>query len=458
MNAVESFMSHALNLDWADIPDSARQAAKRFYLDTLGVGVAGAGSPLAGPVLSVVQNWGGCPSDGAGAQLWGKTVKLPAASAAYVNAFQIHCQEYDCVHEPAVVHPLATIGAALSAEAQAHGPITGPQFLTALIAAVDIAASLGVAVKSPIRFFRPATAGLFGATLGIAALRNASPEQTRNALGYGLAQAAGTMQAHVEGKPALPIQIAGAARAALVANDLAEAGLDAAHDVFEGPYGYLPLFEQDWDLTPVLAELGQTWRIEEVSYKPYPTGRAAQGGLSLMRNMFERGVRPEEVEQITLSAPPLIKRLVGRPAEPNMSINYARLCFGYCGAVMLNRGEIGLTDFTETALADREILTLSNRISVEDDGTTDPAAFTPQTLTVKLKDGQCQTASLDHLYGSPKHLMSAQAAHEKLKACLSFGLGGDQGALADQLRDQVFGMDQLTDIRALIAPLSGKDG
>ena len=101
-------------------------------------------------------------------------------------------------------------------------------------------------------------------------------------------RAAGTMQAHVEGKPTLPLQIAGAARAAVVANDLAEAGIPGPHDVFEGPYGYLSLFEEDSDIGPVIASLGQVWRIEEVSYKPFPTGRAAQGGIMMMHEIWRQ--------------------------------------------------------------------------------------------------------------------------------------------------------------------------
>ena len=457
MTAVDRFIAHALHLKWNDVPTHAQDAAKRFYLDTLGVGVAGVKMPLSAPMLNVAERWGACGPQTPGARVWGTDRRLPAASAAYVNAFQIHCQEFDCVHEPALVHPLATIGAALSAEAEARGGISGPDFLTALTVAVDLAASLGVAVKSPLRFFRPATAGVFGATLGIAAMRKFTMEQTRNALGYALAQAAGTMQAHVEGKPALPVQIAGAARAALVANDLAEEGLEAAHDVFEGPYGYLTLFEEDWDLEPILDALGQTWRIAEVSYKPYPTGRAAHGGLPLMRSMYERGIRPDDVENIVLIGPPLIKRLVGRPAYEGMANNYARLCYAYTGAVMLKTGDVTLSDFDAQALNAPDVLELAKRITVIDDGSPDPSAFTPQTLTVTLKSGQTHSLSLDHLYGAPSDLMTPEAAHRKLIACLNFGLGGTQERLADTLRDAVFNIETITDMRMLLSQLTGKD-
>jgi len=44
------------------------------------------------------------------ATVWGTGQRLPvAAAAAMVNAYQIHSQEFDCVHEGAVVHPMAAI-------------------------------------------------------------------------------------------------------------------------------------------------------------------------------------------------------------------------------------------------------------------------------------------------------------------------------------------------------------
>ena len=78
--------------------------------------------------------WGEPGADGGGRVLGRSGLRLPAPHAAFVNAFQIHSQEFDCVHEPAVVHPLATIASALLAEADRSGPYDGERLLTALVA------------------------------------------------------------------------------------------------------------------------------------------------------------------------------------------------------------------------------------------------------------------------------------------------------------------------------------
>lgn len=231
------FAQYALTQN--SFPDSAYASAKTFVLDSLGVGIAGSHAPFSDSIFQTVQSWG----SGHAAHLWGRGLKAPVTSAAYMNGFQIHSMEYDCVHEPAIVHPMATIFAALSAEAESQGGVTGLQLLEAVIIAVDIAVELGVAVTSQLKFFRPATAGLFGATLGIARLRGYDSSTALSAMGCALAQCAGVMQAHVEGKPTLPVQIAGAARAAVVACDLAENGLHGPVQALEGAFGYFKMFE-----------------------------------------------------------------------------------------------------------------------------------------------------------------------------------------------------------------------
>jgi len=417
MNNSTIFVRHALGVTDSVVPDIAIEAAKTFILDTVGVGVAGCRAPYANEVLSVAKTFG----TGEAASVFGRKAALPTASAAFVNGFQIHCQEFDCVHEPAVVHPMATIFSALLADAEARGGITGRKFITAIVVAVDIAASLGVAVTSGIRFFRPATAGMLAATLGISRLREFDEETALNALGYALAFVSGTMQAHVEGKPALPIQIGNAARGAVVACDIAQAGIPGPHDVIDGPFGYLNLFELESDISSITASFGKTWRICDVSHKPFPTGRAAHGGIVAIQRLRELGLRSENLEQLSLYAPPLIHRLVGRPYKKNMTANYARLCFQYCGAMALRQGSVGLDDFMDFALGDAETSSIAQCIEVVDNGMSDPAAFTPQKAIAHLNDGRVLEVVINHLYGSKDEPLGNERHLEKFHECIAFG-------------------------------------
>ncbi len=428
--AADAFVDHALTLAWDAIPEGARAAARTFLHDTLCVGVSGSVAPNADAILAVAKSWG---QGGACSVLGRPDVRLPAASAAYVNAFQIHCQEFDCVHEPAVLHPLATVLGALRAEAERSGPYDGPAFLTAMIVGVDVAVALGLAPTEPLRFFRPATAGVFGSVAALARLRGLDRATTLDAFGHALGQASGTMQAHVEGKPALPVQVANAARAAIVAVDLAVAGVKGPQRSIDGPFGYLTLFEGGVALAPILRDLPGIRRIAEVSWKPFPTGRAAHGGLVALQALMAQGLTAANLERLDFVAPPLIQRLVGRPARVGMDVAYARLCLPWLGAVALTFGEIRLGNFSPDRLADPGLLVVAERITVSAEGT-DPAAFTPLHASALTVDGRkLETRVLDML-GSPANPLSHAQHMQKALRCLTrAGLQAEHERLAEAI-------------------------
>jgi len=445
MDASQAIAEHIGALKWEALDLPTRQCAKYFLHDSLCVGIAGAHAPLADNVMRAVQQWTGGGGHGL---VLGRDMYLPPCDAAFVNAFQIHAQEYDCVHEPAVVHPMATILAALLSELGRGSIYTGSHFLTALVAGVDVACGLGLAATTPLRFFRPATAGIFGCVAAIAHLRRLDVETTRDALGYALAFASGTMQSHVEGKPALPLQIAQAARSSVQAIELACAGLPGPRDSIEGPYGYLTLFEAGFDIRRLREGLGQGHRICEVSWKPFPTGRAAHGAIvATQKLMQDHGITADTLETLIYKAPPLISRLVGRPAIADMQPAYARLCFPWLGAVVLCNGSVGLQDFTPARLRDEKLLQLAQRIQVVADDNPDPAAFVPAIAQAHLRDGHQVSIDVQAQFGSPAWPLSEAQHMEKARTCLAFA---DMQAHHEDLAHLVFTMETARDVGAAL--------
>jgi 2-methylcitrate dehydratase PrpD len=374
---------------------------------------------------------------------------LPAASAAFVNAFQIHGQEYDCVHEPAVLHPLATVLAALLAEASRGEAVGGEAFVTALVAGVDVAVTLGLAAPDALRFFRPATAGIFGCVAAIAALRKMPRDQALDAFGHALALVSGTMQAHLEGKPALPVQVANAARNSLVAIDLARAGMPGVTRPLDGPFGYFALLEVREELGSALARLGRGHRIDELSWKPFPTGRAGHGGIVAIQQMMRNdGLQAGQIDAFCYHAPPLIHRLVGRPARSGMEPGYARLCLPYLAAVTLLRGTVGLGDFSRERLDDPDVLAVAARISVIADSNSDQAAFVPARAVARLHDGSERNVAVTAQFGSPEWPLDRAQHLAKAQGCLAFaGLERCQEALASAC----LGIEASTDVLGLLA-------
>jgi 2-methylcitrate dehydratase PrpD len=261
------------------------------------------------------------------------------------------------------------------------------------------------------------------------------------------------MQSHVEGKPALPLQVANAARSAIVAADLAAAGLKGPHQSIAGPFGYLSLLESASDMAPVLEALSGSRRIAEVSWKPFPTGRAAHGGLVALRALMDNhGLSPSSLGHLEFRAPPLIRRLVGRPARMGMDVAYARLCLPWLAATALTFGEVGLADFTPERLADPELHALATRIAVVENGGSDPAAFTPLVAVARTRAGETFEFRVSAMLGAPSNPLSLEQHMAKARRCLAHA--GHAGA-HEALWTVVAGLGASDDAGATLAISAG---
>jgi aconitate decarboxylase len=438
---VDKIVAHLARMAAGEVPEAACAAARRFIADTLGVGIAGAAAPWRSEVLDMAASSGGTPA----ATVWGTGEHLPLAAAAMVNAYQIHSQEFDCVHEGAVVHPMAAILPSLLGWAERDGSISGDALVRAVIAAVDVAVSLGLCSRAPMRFFRPANCGGFGAVAGLALLTGLDKEQIRDALGIYYGQCAGTMQAHAEATPQLAMQMGFAARSAVTAIELARRGMPGPRAPISGPFGYFALFDGAADPAP-FDELGRAWRIGELSHKPFPSGRATHGGIDGLQQLMARhGIEADQVAAGRFLVPPLTYRLVGRPPEIGMSVAHARLCLPYVGAVCLRSGTVGLDDFTPTALGDPATLAVAGRLSVVADTNPDPNALHPVRVELDLADGNAVACDVKDVVGSPARPLSPDAARAKFDACCR--------SLANRgapLWEAAMGLDSLAEVGSLL--------
>ena len=450
-DASETFADHVLGTGFEDLPENAVEAAKIFILDTLGVGAVGTNGPW-------VEEWKGgfqAVVPGEGARVWGTGERLPTPAAAAVNGYLIHNSEYDCVHEAAVLHPMAVLFSALMAEVEGRGDnglvVDGKTLIRAVTLGVDVACHIGNSVTSGLKFFRPATAGGFGATTAISVIAGLNKEQILNAYGLYYAQAGGSMQAHTEGLPLLGMQVGFCSRNAVVATRMAERGIPGTRGTIEGPFGYLNLMEGSYDREALLDDIGKVWRIAEVAHKPWPSGRATHGLLDVLSDLEQQhGFSAGQVAMVKAKVPPLTERLIGRPVKEDMNVNYARISGPYTGARLILNGTIGIGDFTEEALRDQATLDLGRRIVIENNGNPDQNALTPITVEVALSTGEVLHAKLETVYGNPAKPMSREAHLSKFRTNLKAAQGPIPEENADKLIEMVDRLEELDDARKLI--------
>ena len=266
------------------------------------------------------------------------------------------------------------------------------------------------------------------------------------------------MQAHTEGSPLLGIQIGFAARNAIVACDMAAAGLAAPQAVLEGPFGFFPLFEGDHALAAVLDQLGETWRVTEVSHKPFPSGRATHAVVDACRGFRTRlGLDSADggrsIEQVTARVPPLVHHLVGRTVTDDMDVNYARLCCRYVAACVLLRGRVGPEDFRPDAMRDPDTLDLARRVDIVVDANPDPNALVPVTVEIALRDGRNETERVEVMYGHPARPMTRGAQLDKFRRNCETAAKPVPREAAERVIAAVARLESLPDVAALVDDL-----
>lgn len=441
-----AFARHVTATPGEAIPEAARVAARTFILDTLGVGIGGRSGPKAQDLVMAAQSLG----SGEDARIWATGERLPAPMAAMCNAYQAHCQEYDCVHEPAVAHVVTAILPAALAHAERVGGVSGRALTEAVILGVDVAAGLGVAAVEGLRFFRPGTVGAFGSVAALGRLMNFDEDRMVAAFSLAYGQVCGTMQAHTEGSGLLAMQMAFNARNGVTAAMLAEAGFDGPLGVLEGDFGYFRLIENGGDLGPVIDSLGTTWRITEVAHKPWPSGRATHGILdACLALQTEHGFSAGDVAAIDLTVPPLIQHLVGRPPRSEMAINYARLSARYVVASALH-GPLSQSDFTDAAYARADVQNLAQRVTLTVRDGDDPNALVPIDAAVRLRDGRTLEKRVVDVYGAPENAMTHEAQIAKLVGNCADAPRPLSPERAARLAGSVAELESLEDVRALV--------
>ncbi len=454
-NPLDRVAAHIVATRTADLPPEVAAKVQTFLLDTFGVGIAGSSGAGVADLIALAQTWGSAPE----ATVLATGEKMSAQSAAIVNAYQIHCLEFDCVHEGAVLHPMATILAAVMAWAEresARGrPVSGDALIGALAVGVDVSTMLGIVTDAALQFFRPALAGGFGAVAAIANLAGFDADQTKDALGAQYAQASGTLQPHVEGSPMLGMQVGFNARAAICSVDLAAAGFRGPHDILTGQYGYFKLFEQDnHDIDAFLPSIGRDWQVSALAHKPYPSGRLTHGAIDgLAQLMQNHGFGAHDIARVTATVPPLVHRLVGRPCLRQPDSNYAKLCLRFVAGTWLARGHVDVPDFRGTdTLADADVHRFAALVDVVLDDNPDQNALTPQTIAVTLISGATYEITLEQVYGHPDVPLTEAENAAKFRRCATYAVCPVD---PDPLIAAIATLREMPDIAALMALTKG---
>ncbi|MGU3500090.1 MmgE/PrpD family protein [Mycobacterium sp. C31M] len=382
--------SFVAELNWSNVPESARVAARRTAANVIGLSVGAAHAPAAEAVLAAAADLG----QHGGAQVLGRSETLTAPWAALVNGLTAHAEDFDDTYLSCILHPGAPIVPAALAAAELVGA-DGETLMTGVVAGVEVASRLGDSLW-PSHFDRgwhvTATTGPVGAACAVARVLGLDAAQTANAIAIAATQAAG----HTEqlGSMTKSFQVGRAAATGVEAALLAEQGFTGPVEPLAGRRGMSALMAAEVDWTP-MADLGCRWLVESNALKPYSCGIVSHPVIDAGRRLRGTGVTSAELESVDLHVHPRVLDVMG-VTEPEDGLR-SKFSVYHCFAVGLVRGAGGPPEFSDDTAVDPEIAGVRGRVTVHPNP---ELAADSCRMTATLTDGRTVDLTVEHATGS----------------------------------------------------------
>lgn len=423
---------------WETLPDHVRHEAKRALLNFFAVTLAGCRTEPVEIALKSLAEFSG----GKQATIIGRTDRIDALSAAFLNGAGANVFDYCDTHLPTVVHPTAPVAPALLSLAEMRR-VSGPELLLAFVLGVEIECRVGGAVSPghyPKGWHITSTCGVFGSAAGAAKLLNLTADQIVWALGNASTQSAGLCECL--GWPAKSASVGNAARNGLWSALLAEKGFSGPAEPIAGAQGFLAAMGEPPNWAALLDGLGTRWEVANNSIKPYPCGFVIHPLLDCALD-WRRDHPTAAVTRVVARGNPLLLQRTDRPEvatgrESQVSLQHAV-------AAALVQGKAGLDQFTDACVNDPAVIAMRRKIEVASDPALSTIAAEMDFFTA---DGKKHSISTKAARGSSSNPMKDAEIEDKLRAEASrWRLGHD----VQKLIDAVWTLEKSADVSNLAA-------
>ncbi len=445
-----------LGLRFEDIPDEVVNRAVQSALDFFGVAIGASQHPLVGKMVRVSAALG----SPAQTTVIGRKEKRDALWAALINGSMAHILDFDDTHFPTILHGYTPILAACLALSEALSDfcggdneinkVSGKELIAAFVAGYETSARVALSVH-PSHYDRgwhvTGTVGAFGASAACGKLLRLDVDRMVCALGIAASQASGLRE--MFGTMTKPFHAGKAAQNGLLAALLAREGFTSSKRSLEAERGFCHVMSDDPHLDRLTEGWASKWEILNSGFKPYPCGvvthPAIDGVLSLRR---KHALDCRRVTSVRAKCHPLVLELTGK-SEPQTGLE-GKFSIYHCLAVALVDGIVAPSSFTDSRVRDAEIEKVRSLVTV----TVDPSLGEDQAeIIIELESGHIVKEFVEHASGTPERPLTAAELERKFSALVSDH--PDLEALnIDRLKQDIFGIHELDDIRCLLEAAS----
>lgn len=444
--------SWATNLTYANLTSNVLLAANKSFYNWAGCTIGGFASqpapqialnttlgPFSGPGTSSILGANGTISQGfADAQV-----------AALVNGIASHVDDYDDTHLETIIHPAGPVASALLAIAEAYGPFTGQEFMTAFVAGVETECKLGLSVYPEhydVGWHITSTTGSIGAAVAVSKLLSSDTEHTAQAIGIAATQVIG-MQVFF-GSDTKSFHIGRAAQSGMLAALLAKNGYTSSDQALEAKYGWLQVVSTRENATAYFDQLGEIWEIEKNTFKPFPCGivmhPTIDGAIQLSNQTKEEGLSLDDAKSIELRVNPEVLVLTGK-TDPQTGLE-GKFSIYHAAAVGLLYGEATPSQFTNEVVKNSTVVDTRKKVNVTtDDGVPTDAAY----VTLELGNGTKLEKHVEHTKGSLENPLTGDELKKKFMEQVTLAIGSERAGRAYSAFIEASTLDDIGKIRGM---------
>ncbi|KAK7540404.1 2-methylcitrate dehydratase [Phyllosticta citricarpa] len=366
--ATKTLAAWAVNLDFDTLPASVVEAVVRSFHNWAGCAVGGSPHSATTIARKTLATFAGSPTS----SMLGSPDKTDAQTAALINGISSHVYDYDDTHLATVIHPAGPVASALLAAAQMQnvGPVSGKDFIVALVAGIEAVCKVGLAVYPDhydVGWHITGTAGSIGAAVAVAKLLKLDVQPMQWAIGIASTQVTGLREQF--GSMTKSFHPGRAAQNGLLAAMLASNGYDSSLASLEAKRGWASVVGASHKLETVLQRLGHTWETEQNTFKPFPCGivihPAIDGAIQIHKETNNQDLDAARIESVQLTVHPLVLELTGK-RNPRTGLE-AKFSVYHGAAVGLLFGRAGLAQFTDEVAAHPTVVHLRDKVDASPD-------------------------------------------------------------------------------------------
>ncbi len=392
------------------LPVAVRREGVRAFVNWVGCAAGGSRETNVAHVLAVLDEFNGARDT----SVVGRREKLDLLNAAFINTMSSAAVAFNDTHFATVAHPTSPVAGALLALAERQ-PLTGAEFLHALILGIEIQCRIG-----NILFAKPAAcniglsmAGLvggIGAAVAAAKAMGLGETGIATALGHAANQAGGLRESHATmGSQFTPGHTA---RCGLMSALLAARGFTCSDTMIEGEKGFGVSFASNPNHDAAVDGLGKSFEILTLAYKPYPCGFVVHPVIDACLDLARaNSFNPEDIARVELGVSPLAAKLADRAELTDR--NQALVSLQHWAAASIICRIAGLAQMDDAVVHDAAVARLRRKVAIAAD-----ANFGAETASARivLKNGQSFDTHVAHCRGSIGRPLTDDELTEKTRA------------------------------------------